>query len=228
MKNWEKKLLITTVSLSLALIPLYLLGIYFKSTWEVKSIFNLLDLDGEANIISWYSSILLFSSCLCLFALSRTTKNKQEKLSWLGLSAFFLLLSLDEVAEMHTLLGSVLNALLIKPLFSADAKGYPWVLVGLPAVIALFFVWKKTLQHAMPRKAKYAALIGLLCFVIAMLAETVALFLFAKGVYGTSAATTVEIVIEETFELFGMISFLYAFLLTLQKRQDFKSRLSRI
>lgn len=216
--NWEKKLLAATISLTLALVPLYFLGIYLNRTLNIQILFTLLNLDGENNLVSWYTSVLLFSSFLCLFALSRTTKNRKEKLAWLSLSAIFLLLSIDEIAEMHHIAGHVLGLLMSKQLFQVETLSYAWVIVGLPAVIIIFWIWKKALQHAMPRKAKYAALLGLVCLIIAMLGEILALFLSAKGIYGTSAVTTIEIIIEETFELFGIILFLYSFLFTLKRK----------
>ena len=218
MKNWEKKLFVITLAITLALIPLYFLGEYASNKWDIQTHGNLFNLDEESSIGTWYSSILLFSCAISLFILY--TKEK-KKTVWLGLSALFLYLSADEFAGLHNIIGGILNKIMIKPVFSIDMSGYAWVILGLPAVIIIFYLLKKELKESMPKKAKYLAATAFAFIIIAIISETTTLIQFLKGL---NTSNNIEIIIEEISELISINLFLYAFLLTL-KRNRFKNTL---
>jgi hypothetical protein len=219
MKNWERKLFIITLVITFSLIPLHFLGEYASKKWDIQAHGNLFNLDEESSIGTWYSSILLFSCAISLFALYA----KKRKKAWLGLSALFLYLSTDEFAGFHNIIGGLLNNIFIKPVFSIDMSGYAWVILGLPAVIIIFYLMKKELQDSMPKKAKYLAATAFAFIIIAIISETTTLIQFLKGL---NTSNNIEIIIEETSELISINLFLYSFLLTL-KRNRFKNTLLR-
>ncbi len=222
MKNWERKLFTITLIITFSLIPLHFLGEYASNKWDIQTHGNLFNLDEESSIGTWYSTILLFSCSICLFILYAKTRKK----AWLGLSALFLYLSVDEFAGFHNIIGGILNKIIIKPIFSIDMSGYAWVILGLPAVIIIFYLLKKELQDSMPKKAKYLAATAFAFIIIAIISEIGTLILFLKGLLNVSLASKIEVVIEEISELISINLFLYSFLLTL-KRNRFKNTLLR-
>ena len=106
-------------------IELYLIGMHFFPEAFSTTIRNRFDLNGEANIPTWYSTELLFAisaSSLILYALSAT--DRQSRKFWLVFGCVYGFLSLDEAARLHEVID----------------KHIKWVVVyGPPA--GLFFVF---------------------------------------------------------------------------------------
>jgi hypothetical protein len=73
--------------------------------------FRMFSLDEEANVPSWFSSALLLTAAVvvALIALA-LARNAPWRRHWVGLSFVFVLLSLDETAEIHERIGSWLRA----------------------------------------------------------------------------------------------------------------------
>ena len=73
-----------------------------------------LDLDGEANLPTWYSSIKWFcvAALFAIIALSNGQRTPAKSWPVMGLALLFLALSLDEVAGIHEWLGRQSDALL--------------------------------------------------------------------------------------------------------------------
>jgi len=84
--------------------------ISYKCSAETR---NLFDLDKEANLPTWFSSILLFSiafaSMLIYFLGRRTDKKSSWKNFWPGFSILFCFLSLDEAVGFNELISSTYN-----------------------------------------------------------------------------------------------------------------------
>lgn len=75
---------------------------------------RLIDLDGEANLPTWYSSVKLFSIALLLALFASRHFRSSSWRAWMlaGLPLLFLALSADEVAQVHEWLGQRSDALL--------------------------------------------------------------------------------------------------------------------
>src|ERR671938_701566 len=74
--------------------------------------FQEFSLDREANVPSWFSSALLLTAAamLALVALDALGRKARWGRHWAGLSVVFVVLSLDETAEIHERIGSWLRA----------------------------------------------------------------------------------------------------------------------
>src|SRR5262245_13149952 len=73
--------------------------------WGSDRIFGLLNLlwvDEEGNLPSWFSSSLILASAVVAFFISIARRERQlSHRGWFVLSAFLLLLSIDEAASIH-------------------------------------------------------------------------------------------------------------------------------
>src|ERR687883_761930 len=74
--------------------------------------FQEFSLDKEANVPSWFSSALLLTAAamLAVVALDALARKAPWRRHWAGLSVVFVVLSLDETAEIHERIGSWLRA----------------------------------------------------------------------------------------------------------------------
>lgn len=179
-------------------------------------------LDAERSLPAWYSSLLLFTSALLLFAIARLTGRQRERdvSRWYLLSLVFLLMSIDEIAGFHEAL--------IEPL--RDRFGlsgilhYAWVIPGSAAVIALgaFFV---PFLFRLPRATGIRfALAGAIYVGGALGLEFVGGY-FMSG-YGPSAVGYIAAsTIEEGMELAGLTLFVVALLRHLTRDRTFRLEL---
>jgi len=63
----------------------------------------------EANLPTWYSTILLFSVSMTSFFLYPLNYGLPKQKFWLGFGFLYLFLSLDEAAQMHEIIGVLTN-----------------------------------------------------------------------------------------------------------------------
>jgi uncharacterized membrane protein len=105
-------LILAFFACALALARLYLAnwGLH-QPFWKLTVLINL---DGEANMPAWYSSMQLFlvAGLMAIFAYIKF--DKENKVSWnlLLWPLIFMALSLDEAAKIHEWLGGKLDVLL--------------------------------------------------------------------------------------------------------------------
>jgi hypothetical protein len=75
-----------------------------------ETIDNRFNLDGEANIPAWYSTVLLFSVSLSAFViylsggLPSDRPSRRKRAFWLGFSIVYCFFSLDEAARLHEII----------------------------------------------------------------------------------------------------------------------------
>src|SRR6476469_703848 len=64
---------------------------------------SLFDLGGEANLPSAFSAVILWIACALLWAIGQARRAQADRFArvWLGLSAVFGYLGLDEFAQLH-------------------------------------------------------------------------------------------------------------------------------
>jgi len=93
------------------LVPVAVLSVmdFFPGSLN-KTIDNRFDLNGEANIPTWYSTVLLISVSLSALGiylsggLPSDAKGRRRASFWLGLSTMYGFFSLDEAARLHEIL----------------------------------------------------------------------------------------------------------------------------
>ncbi len=90
-------------------IVFFLIVMHFFTETLSPAVHNRFDLNAEANIPTWYSTILLFLVFLCslvIFLFHNKVNDKSDKWSqfWIYFASVFAFLSLDEAARLHELL----------------------------------------------------------------------------------------------------------------------------
>ncbi len=182
-----------------------LLALHFfprSISWSVHERF---DLDAEANIPTWYATVLLFSVALCASLIffverARVIQRSLWRYFWLAFSAIYLFISLDEAARLHEILDRA-----IPP---------KWVVIYAPFFVVFFMVSAYYLT-AIHRDLSVRSWIlgGLIVYAAgALAAEAISHALFPLP----TTLQQVEFVVEEGLELLGTIGVLMGCLLELQ------------
>ena len=170
---------------------------------------QMFDLDMERNVPTVFSSLILATSALCFYLLSKTQESKKNKETkyWLGLSGVFLFLSFDEGAKIHENIGDYTENFV-------DATGYlyyPWVLsygvfVLVLATFYFKFFWK------MPKKIFWSFMLSAFVYISGAVGFE---FLGANesSAHGTDTVTySVLYTIEESLEMYGVIYLIWILL----------------
>lgn len=104
---------IRNLFLLLVFFVLLLLAMYFFPESLSWTIHNRFDLDSEANIPTWFSTVLLFCvslTSLVIYIFGRDIANYASLQSfWLVFSAVYCFLSMDEAARIHEILDTNLH-----------------------------------------------------------------------------------------------------------------------
>jgi hypothetical protein len=194
-----------------------------------KGLVRLFHLDGENNIPSWYSSVMLGLGSLVLAIIARVEQMRESAGArpWWVLAAVFLYLSMDEAASIHEMLIWVVTPILKQAGMFAGFLTYSWVVVGIPLVGIIALAFRPFLAR-LPH-------------------DTARLFIFAGGLFvtgaigiemlgaqvessiGTREAMVYVLVVtmEESCEMFGVALFLYG-LLSYLNRPESRQQLSRL
>lgn len=196
-----KLIFFTFLAINLLLVLAYLSNFLFFSHSPIYT----LDLDAETNLPTWYSSMLLFLVGLTAIGLylNPPTRMGAKPLVFLLGGLSFLFLSLDEVALIHEKFNG---------LFFGS-----WIAIY--GLIALMILWcvKKEICHiwGLNKKSVFLGILGLSFYVIAMSAEYIGYFIYGDIFWNNpnkSMGYTLEVCIEEFFELTGHSTILYGLL----------------
>src|SRR5687767_903152 len=107
--TFSKRLLVIAV----VLLILNLSGIYLKKVLLIdnfvgNALFFFFDASSEANIPTFFSSLILFISAVILYVIYKTEpKGSGKKRYWLVLMIIFAWLSVDETASIHEQFGKM-------------------------------------------------------------------------------------------------------------------------
>lgn len=165
------------------------------------------DLDRENNIPTYFSSFLLLISAglLAIVTMSKRRDHARYTKHWFVLMIIFLFLSIDETASLHELL--------IKPIRNAlnvSAVGFPaWIVAGL-AFVVVFGIFYYRFLLSLPIRTKMYLVIAAFFLVGGAIGVEV---LGGTYYYGDWNLTYgVMTLIEETFEMIGVLFFIIAIL----------------
>jgi hypothetical protein len=119
-----------------------LVGFYVAYTqtgsfhWLLHALFNL---DGEANIPAWYTSVqLMLAGVLFLMATLSDTMDRTVSRGYAALVGFgFILLSADEIVGLHESLTALLRPIDVLPRFSGDHGIWIPIYLAVIAAVAL-------------------------------------------------------------------------------------------
>jgi len=219
------------IAFTLALVVLCLLlghvitraVIFFSGHNTIGGLIPQFDLNGEANIPTWYSSsaLLLASALLAMIAIVKLQWQETYARHWVGLAAVFLYLSIDEAARFHEM-GSTLALLIIPSIVDfanlspavsaviANIPSYTWVVFGAFFVLLFSLAYLRFLIHLPVRTRSLFVLAGILYVGGALGVE----LLGAWSAYLHGGETTLEyamlVLWEEGFEMIGIVVFIYA------------------
>ncbi|WP_309572509.1 hypothetical protein [Deinococcus sp.] len=168
---------------------------------------NTFSLGSEANLPSAFSAIILWTAGALLWAIGRARKVQLDRYAgvWLGLSAVFAYLGLDEFAQLHDRTVPILRTLL-----GSHATGglkYTWILLFGPLTLIVFLATIPFLRNLRAKTRNGMLLAGAIYLGGALGLEIV------KGVvdeaYGFDSVPMLSLItVSESMEIFGVILFI--------------------
>src|ERR687888_640102 len=167
--------------------------------------FQEFSLDREANVPSWFSSALLLTAAavLALVALDALARRAAWRRHWAGLSVVYVILSLDETAEIHERIGSWLRAHL-------KLHG-PFHYAGvIPALALALFVGSTYVRflRALPRRTLLGILLSAAIYITGAAGVEAGTGWWAEGHGSRSTAVLLVSTVEENLEMFGTLLFI--------------------
>ena len=197
--RWVVGLIAIDVGLTLLYLIDYALGRPFAP------LSHFIDLDGEANLPTWWSSIQWFCVAAAFWVFAIRNVERRPSRSWLllVLPAIFLAFSLDEVATIHEYVGYMSDVLL--PNGERDTSlvshtGLFFILFGVPFAILFAGLVTAILPFLarLPR-ARDRLVAGMALMLIASIGIEALSNLLVPG----SPAATLQIAVEEMSEMIG-------------------------
>jgi hypothetical protein len=164
----------------------------------------LFDLDGEANIPAWFSSAQLLAIALTLWTANRARLARQAPSPWFInlIAAGFLLLSLDETAQVHETITGIIGSRYadwVPPLFSHHKAFAVLTMVGLFGILKLFYKDARAAWRWSRRECTICLLGVSFMLLGGSLLEAIGYLYLQKGTLGYQ----IEVSGEEFFEMFG-------------------------
>ncbi len=183
-------------------------------------IVQFLDVDKEGNLPTAFSGALLALAASLLYLIGFLNRVDSEPFSkqWLWLGLMFSYLSIDELAGIHELFNSV--GLPLRRLgWSGIYQGFfrwPWVLVGIIAVISISFVFRRFVR-SLPKRTYRLFLSAATLYIsgaigMEMLAGRLNPASGGLGLQGTLRPYLLASHAEEALEMMGVVVFIYALL----------------
>ena len=173
--------------------------------WPFPEIMPMLNLDGEANLPTWYSSmqLLIVAGLLALFALNRVKKKDRQSWSLLLWPLIFVFLAMDEIVGLHEWLGMVSDALLPGGSRRNTLLAYTGVwmfLLGIPFLLLMFTLLASLKKYLREQPAVSKKLLwGLIIFIGA----ACGIEIFSNFVSHTGKFYVLEVFSEELGEMLG-------------------------
>jgi hypothetical protein len=187
------------LALALGYLAYYLLGRPFDP------LARFIDLDGEANLPTWYASIQWFCVSAALWVFAERQFVRPQIRSWLLflLPAVFLAFSLDEVAGIHEWLGGHSDAVMPNGT-RADSPfsktGVYFIVIGVPFVILLVGL----IAAVGPYLARFPRAFALFSVGMAtFVTGAIALDVLSNYVTADSLPGVAQVTIEELTEMIG-------------------------
>ena len=178
---------------------------------------NLFNVDEELNIPSFFSTILLLSAALLLMVIAFLQFKLKDKFRWhwLILTFGFLFLATDETITIHEHLNKPFKALLGKE--SSGLFTFAWVVPGMIIVAALGLTFWKFL-FKLPEKTKNAFILAGAFYIGGAIGVEMLGANYAEKHGLVNLNYAFFTIVEETFEMVGIILFIRALLIYMQHR----------
>jgi hypothetical protein len=171
---------------------------------------RLINLGGEQNLPTWYTSVILFMSALLLAYIAKRRHHRDRAYTrhWQFLALIFAYLSLDAVAVIHD---RTLEQPLIEALQPGGVFHFPWVILGWGFVIGLGLIYYRFLFH-LPRQVRILFMTAAIFFLGGgLILEMGSAYLMDRHVEAILLRGAVATV-QEFAEMLGLVIFIYALL----------------
>jgi hypothetical protein len=148
------------------LVALSALGLWISGTFrlqqEQRSVLMLFELDGENNLPTWFSSSLLLATAAMLLVIAHRARAAGAPFArhWTFLGAAFLLMSIDEITQVHERIGK--HILPFEGILGPAAFNWVFLAAALVAVVGLLYL--PFLRH-LPERTRRGMLVGGAIFV---------------------------------------------------------------
>lgn len=181
---------------------------YFSGHNELLGLIRQFDLNGEANIPAWYSSVTLLI-CSVLLATIASVKNAngdKYALHWKTMAIVFLFLALDEVAQIHEMITVQVRRTAFHP---SGFFYYSWVIPYGIVVIILGLSYLRFLAH-LPAKIRWLFVIAGGMYVGGALGMEMVAGFHRSLYWNKDVVHTMMTIVEEFLEMTGIVVFIYA------------------
>lgn len=201
--------------LAICLAGLAIVGLYFGVAFPpdafsngdprpAKALIRLFELDGEANIPTWFEATLFVLAAGLALMVSGSVARRAT--AWRVLAAALVVMSCDEVSSIHETVGIWLSV----AMSASKLYVYAWLIPG--AVVAAALVWlTREAVRVLDRPVRRAVILGGLIFLTGAYGLEVVEAVVDAHVYGTWVFGLIA-GIEETLEMSGLIVLIYAFM----------------
>lgn len=169
---------------------------------------DLLSVNVEQSIPTWFSVLLLFSAAVLLALIARAKQIEHAPFSayWYGLAGVFVYLSMDEGAVIHEIFADS-----VRETFNTNGfLFFGWQIVAVPLVILFVLLYLRFLWNLPARYQRLFVLSGAIYVGGAVVIEAISANVFS--VDGESVLYLAIATIEESCEMLGMVLFIYTLL----------------
>lgn len=179
-----------------------------NNTYWLYQYGELMNINREANVPTWFSAAILLGAALLLLIITLASRaNNRPYLGWAGLTAVFTYLSMDEAGTIHEKLTPILQ----EQLNLTGFFYFGWVIVGIAAVLIVGLIFLPFVWRLPPRIRRWFILAGLLYVGGAVVVESVSANIWYIG-GGTSLRFSAVGTLEEWMEMLGVITLHYGLL----------------
>ncbi|NJL22937.1 MAG: hypothetical protein HC895_22335 [Leptolyngbyaceae cyanobacterium SM1_3_5] len=178
-----------------------------------SSIYRLLNVNNEANIPTWYSTVALLVCVLLLGLIAILKQQQKDRLTnhWRGLALLFLFLSIDEAVSLHEKLNPLMRSLLNVN----ENLLFLWVIPGVVFVGAIALIYWRFLTR-LPPQMRNLIFFSAALYLSGAIGFELVTGLAVRNISGLHPLILVLIVaIEELLEMLGILIFIRSLLLYL-------------
>lgn len=180
--------------------------VLLKYGYGIHRYTTIFNLNRENNIPTWFSSILLFLNASLLFLVVLSKRNLRDPwiIHWMFVSAVFVALSADEIAQVHERATAIRE-----PLGLGGPFYFAWVLPA-AILVVIFGITYLRFVIALPHRTRWLFVVAALMFVGGALGMEMIDGAYAS-VYGIqNLAYALLTCGEEALEMGGQVVFAYA------------------
>lgn len=184
----------------------YRIGVH--NTYWLYQYGELMNVNREANVPTWFSASLLLMAALLLLTITLSLRaGGRAYIAWAGLTGIFTYISMDEAGAIHEKLTPILQEQL-------SLTGYfyfGWIVVGVVAVLVVGLLYLPFVWRLPANVRRWFILAGTLYVGGALVIESISANLwYLDG--GTSLRFSAVGTVEEWFEMLGVITLIYGLL----------------